>query len=172
LTRERWTRERWTRERCAPLEAAGLFELEKLELVAGELKSRLGKTRAHVNASTPTHLWLVETLGWNRVVISAPIDVNPDDNAGNEPVPDLIVLKRDLPTFDSNPQPQDLALVIEVADSTLIADYWVFDVSGKRFFVHRDPVAGRYSSITIYNEDEAIAPLAAPDSPFRLAEAF
>lgn len=96
-------RKRWTREQCAPLEASGLFEIEKLELVEGELKSRLGKTRARVNASTATHLWLVETLGWNRVVISASIDVNPDDNTWNEP--------------------------------------------------------------------EAIAPLAAPDSPFRLSEA-
>jgi Uma2 family endonuclease len=52
-----------------------------------------------------------------------------------------------------------------------IADYWVFDVSARRLFVHRDPLSGRYSSVTVYSEDEAIAPLAAPDSPFRLSEA-
>jgi hypothetical protein len=44
-------RKRWMREQCAPLEAAGVFEREKLELVDGELVSKMGKNRPHVNAA-------------------------------------------------------------------------------------------------------------------------
>jgi Uma2 family endonuclease len=180
-------RKRWTREQCAPLEASGLFEIEKLELVDGELISKMGKNLPHAKASSRFQRWLVRTFDWNRVNVEMAIDVSPADNPTNEPQPDLIVLKRDLSTFDSNPQPQDLDLVVEIADSTLkfdlttkaalyaragIADYWVFDVAGKRLYVHRSPVSGRYSSVAVYSQDEAIAPLAAPDSPFRLSEAF
>jgi len=179
-------RKRWTREQCAPLEASGLFEIEKLELVDGELISKMGKNLPHSKASPSFQRWLVRTFGWIRVNVEMAIDVSPADNPTNEPQPDLIVLKRDLSTFDSNPRPEDLALIIEIADSSLrfdltvkaalyaragISDYWVFDISDKRLFVHRDPVSGRYSSVTVYCEDEAIAPLAAPDSPFRLSEA-
>jgi Uma2 family endonuclease len=161
-------RKRWTREQCAPLEASGLFEQERLELVDGELIAKMGKNRPNVFVNA-----------------EAPIDVSPADNASSEPEPDLIVLKREFATFDSNPQPQDLDLVVEIADSTLnfdltvkaalyaraaIAEYWVLDVAGKRLIVHRDPVSGTYTSVAACGENEIIAPLAAPKAQFRPSE--
>ncbi len=95
------------------------------------------------------------------------------------------MLKREFATFDSNPQPQDLALVVEIADSTLkfdltvkavlyaraaIAEYWVLDVVGKRLIVHRSPVSDAYTSVVAYGEDEVIAPLSAPEAWLRPAE--
>lgn len=180
-------RKRWTREQCAPLEASGLFEREKLELVDGELISKMGKNRPHVKAFTWMHLWLLETFGRHFVNAEAPIDVNPADNAWNEPEPDLIVLKREFATFDSNPQPNDLRLVVEIGDSTLkfdlsvkaalyaragIAEYWVLDVAGRRLIVHRNPAGSTYTSVAVYAENEYVAPLAAPQSRFRPADAF
>jgi Uma2 family endonuclease len=118
----------------------------------------------------------------------APIDVNPEDNPSNEPEPDLIVLNRDCATFVSgNPQPRDINLLIEISDSTLnfdltvkaalyaragIVEYWVLDVAGRRLFSHRNPAGGRYVSVTIYHEHELVAPLAAPESGFRPAQAL
>jgi hypothetical protein len=55
-------RKRWTREQCAPLEASGLFERERLELVDGELISKMGKNRPQVNACAWMFLWLIDTL--------------------------------------------------------------------------------------------------------------
>jgi hypothetical protein len=92
-------RKRWTREECAPLEASGLFEKERLELIDGDLISKTGKNRPHVNASMLMLEWLQETFGKRFVNAEAPIDVNPGDNPLNEPVPDLIVLKREYSTF-------------------------------------------------------------------------
>jgi hypothetical protein len=147
----------------------------------------MGKNRPHVNAFTWMHLWLLETFGRRFVNAEAPIDVASGDNAWNEPEPDLIVLKREFATFDSNPQAEDIDLVVEVSDSTLkfdltvkatlyaraaIAEYWVLDVAGRRLIVHRSPVSGIYTSVAAYAENEIVAPLAAPQARFRPAEAF
>jgi hypothetical protein len=53
----------WTRARCAPLEACGIFEQKRLELIEGELIRKPGKTRAYVNAFTGMHLWLLDNFG-------------------------------------------------------------------------------------------------------------
>ncbi len=71
----------------------------------------MGKNRPHVKASSWMHLWLLETFGRQFVNAEAPIDVSSADNPWNEPEPDLIVLNREFETFDSNPQPQDIALL-------------------------------------------------------------
>src|SRR6266498_5055667 len=171
-------RKLWTRAEYDGLSSSGLLECQRLELIEGELIDKMGKNRPHVNSLTLLLVWLLKVFGARFVNPEAPIDVAPEDNPSNEPEPDLIVLKRDLSHFaDQNPKPDDLHLVIEVADTTLgfdlttkanlyaragIPDYWVLDVSGRRMIVHRDPRLGRYSSVVAYNSDESIAPLAAP----------
>ncbi|MGI8743827.1 MAG: Uma2 family endonuclease [Bryobacteraceae bacterium] len=119
---------------------------------------------------------------------NAPINVAPEDNPTNEPEPDLIVLNRHLSHFtSSNPRPEDLHLVVEVADATLsfdlttkaalyaragIVEYWALDVRARRLIVHRNPRMGSYTTILVYAEHEGVAPLAAPDSEFRVGQAF
>jgi hypothetical protein len=49
-------RKRWTREQCTALAASGLFEKERLELIDGELISKMGKNRPHVNAFSMMYL--------------------------------------------------------------------------------------------------------------------
>ena len=181
-------RKRWTREECARLETSGLLHQQHLELVEGELIDRMGKNRPHVNALAVIHAWLLEVFGKEFVNQEAPIDVSPEDNPSNEPEPDVIVLNRVFWNFrSSNPGPQDLHLVVEVADSTLtfdlttkaglyaragIVEYWVLDVQGRRLIVHRHPQAGKYTTILNYNEQESVAPLAAPHAMFKVAGAF
>ena len=47
----------------------------------------------------------------------APIDVAPEDNPINEPIPDLIVLERESRSFRlGSPQPADLDLVVEISE--------------------------------------------------------
>jgi Uma2 family endonuclease len=156
--------------------------------VNGELISKMGKNRPHVHCATLIFEWLLATFGSGVVNFEAPIDVHPFDNPANEPVPDIIVLKRGLRAILSgNPQPEDLHLVVEVADTSLafdlstkaalyaragIDEYWVLDINGRCLFVHRDPTAGRYASVTSYGQDEAVAPLSAPESEFRVGQAL
>ena len=181
-------RKRWTRAECASLEAAGLLAQQHLELVEGELIDKMGKNRPHSIALAEMHAWLLRIFGERFVHQENPIDVSPEDNPTNEPEPDLIILNREYTNFRSvSPGPQDLLLVVEVADTTLyfdltvkaalyaragIADYWVLDVNARRLIVHRQPQSGKYTSILIYNEHETVAPLAAPHAMFKAADAF
>jgi Uma2 family endonuclease len=87
----------------------------------------------------------------------------------------------------ANPTPADLRLVVEIAHSSLtfdlttkaslyaragIVEYWVLDVTQRRLIVHRDPAAGRYTSVVSYDETESVAPLAVPDAAFLVSTAF
>ena len=181
-------RKRWTRRECAVLEESGLWDRQHLELVEGELITRIGKKRPHVNALTVLHAWCIRVFGEEYVNSEAPIDVAPEDNPTNEPEPDLIVLRRPSGEFrDANPQPGDLRLAIEISDSTLgfdltakaelyaragIVEYWVLDIQARRLVAHRDPQDGLYRSVTVYSEGEPVAPLASPDCEFRAGAAF
>jgi Uma2 family endonuclease len=180
-------RKRWTRAQCATLEASGLLDQESLELVEGELISKMGKKRRHVSSGKRLQEWLVRVFGWRFMDAEAPIDVAPEDNPTNEPVPDLIVLRQDDSHFPSNPRAQDLLLVVEIADSSLnfdltvkaglyaragVSEYWVLDVTGRRLVVHRDPRSGMYADVAAYGEHESVSPLAAPQAQFRVADAF
>jgi Uma2 family endonuclease len=180
-------RKRWTRAECATLEASGLLDQENLELVEGELISKMGKKRPHVDSLTLLQEWLVQVFGFRSVNVEAPIDVAPEDSPTNEPVPDLIVLPRNRPRFKSNPPAQDLRLLVEIADTSLsfdlkvkaalyaragVAEYWVLDVAGRRLLVHRNPQFGAYMDVAAYSEHESVSPLAAPEEQFRVADAF
>src|SRR6266699_1568078 len=170
-------RKLWTRSEYDELYSSGLLNGQRLELIEGELIDKMGKRRPHVNSVALLLGWLVEVFGARLVIQESPIDVAPEDNPSSQPEPDLIVLKRDLSHFTSeNPCPQDLQLVVEVADSTLgfdltrkaalyaragIVEYWVLDVAGRRIIVHRDPRGGRYASGVAYSANESVAPLAA-----------
>jgi Uma2 family endonuclease len=181
-------RKRWTRSEYVALESVGVFERQRLELVEGELIDKMGKKRPHVDAVALMVGWAIQAFGVRFVNSEAPIDVAPEDNPTNEPEPDLIVLKENYSGFRSEtPQPRDLQLVVEVADTTLafdltikaalyaragIAEYWVLDVQGRRLVVHREPGEGRYGSVVAYDEHERVVPLSAPNSSFRVGDAF
>jgi Uma2 family endonuclease len=177
-----------TRAECATLEASGLWDQQHLELIHGELISKMGKKRPHVNALVAVQAWLVRTFGEQFVNPEAPIDVAPEDNPTNEPEPDLVVLAKPSREFrEANPRPADLRLVVQISDSTLgfdlttkaelyaragIIEYWVVDVAARRLIVHRDPREGMYGSITAYSEQETVSPLGLPHSSFRVEDAF
>ncbi len=184
-------RKKWTRAECEALEAAAIldpWQVERLELVEGELIDRMPKKRPHSNSTWTLCQWLVAIFGWDYIQMEVPIDVAPQDNETSEPEPDLVVLTSPVQTFrTANPQPEDLRLVVEVASSTLrfdcsvkaalyaragIVEYWVLDVNGRGFLVHRDPRQGVYGSVIAYTENESVAPLAAPDTFCRVADVF
>jgi Uma2 family endonuclease len=180
-------RKRWTRAECATLEASGLLDQESLELVEGELIGKMEKKRPHVDSFTLLQEWLAQVFGFRSVNVEAPIDVAPEDNPTNEPVPDLIVLPQERPHFTSNPRALDLRLGVEIADTSLsfdlkvkvplyaragVREYWVLDVAGHRLLVHRNPQSGTYMDVAAYSEHESVSPLAAPREQFRVADAF
>ncbi len=177
-------RKRWTRDELNAI--SGLLGSQRLELIEGELLSKMSKKRPHSNAVSLLLEALVRIFGFPYVQQEVSIDVAPEDTPTSEPEPDLIVLARPLSAFpEANPQPADLRLVAEVSDTTLafdcsvkaslyaragIADYWVIDVTGRRILVHREPRDGRYTAVAAYSLDESVAPLAASADSIRVAD--
>lgn len=166
-----------------------MFEQQYLELIEAEIiDKKMSKYPPHVDAAALLSGWLIQVFGTRFVNSEAPIDVSPEDNPTNEPVPDLIVLKREFAGFGKRrAQPRDLALVVEIADSSLafdlavkaslyaragIAEYWVLDIIGRRLLVHRRPEGGQYATVTSYSHEECVAPLAAPDSSLAIGSLF
>jgi Uma2 family endonuclease len=181
------SRKRWTRDEVSALENSGLLAGQHWELIGGELLNKMGKNRADVNATTRLRLWMERVFGPESVECESPIKVATTDHPLSDPEPDLVALKPSADPFClTTPLSSELALVVEVSDSSLtldltikaqlyaraeVADYWVVDVNGKQLIVHREPEAGRYRSVKAYSEHEEVAP-ARPTSLFRVSSAF
>jgi len=166
---------RWTREDCAKLEEAGVL-VGPYELIEGSI-NRMGQNMPHADFVMVILDWLVKLFGRKYVVTQASIDVRPEDNPTNEPMPDCLVLSRPAREFKERPRPEDIRLLVEVADSTLdydlmtksalyaraaIVEFWVVSVAEQTIHVHRDPREGRYQDISVLSGSDLIASLAAP----------
>ncbi len=162
------------------MEAAGLLELERYELIDGELIRKMGKSRLHTIVLKQLLKWLRGVFGEPMVEHEASINLSRLMDATNEPEPDAMVLRQPSAEFPSlNPGPGDLSLVVEVAATTReydlgvkaaryasagIVEYWVLDLREMRIVVHRNPMGERYESIIAYAADERVSPLAAEGS--------
>lgn len=175
-------RKRWTREECARLST--LFDLERYELIEGELIEKMGKNHPHVFGLMLLVEWLRTIFPPRNVAQQISIDLRPEDNPTSEPEPDAVVLRCSLGELTPRPRPADILLVVEVSDTTHAVDlgakrdlyaraglpeYWVLDLPGRRIVAHREPVEGVYRSVAVYGEREPLAPLAAPSAAFSLA---
>ena len=166
------------------LESSGLFDGTHFELVDGELIDKMGKKRPHSMSTKAATAVFESVFGWEFVDREAPVDVAPEDSPRNEPEPDVLALRRPVRGLKDNPRPSDIALLLEISDSTLrldlttksslyarakVSEYWVLDVKGRRLFVRRDPVEGVYRVELEFSEHESVCPLERPAHPIQVA---
>lgn len=173
-------RRKYTREDCRVLAAAGLLDLERYELIDGELVSKRGKSRLHSNVLRLLAKWLVAVFGEDFV--DKEVSVRLDSL--NELEPDAVVLNKPALSIQAdNPTPADIRLLVDVAVSTreydlgpkaaryaavAIPEYWVLDIDQSRIVVHRAPTPTGYQSIAAYAANEPLSPLAAPHAVLHL----
>jgi Uma2 family endonuclease len=175
----------WTREECAVLERTGVLDLERYELIGGELVLKMGKNQPHMLVQALLLSWLQSIFGALFALQDPTIDLHPAENSTNEPQPDVIVLDRSIRAISGRPRPEHLLLVAEVSGATLsfdltvkaglyaraeIPEYWVLDLNGRRMIVHRRPENGRYLDVVAYLEDESVATLGAPEVMTRVGD--
>jgi Uma2 family endonuclease len=163
---------------------AGIFHPEeRLELIAGQIIRMSAKGTAHESAITRTERLLRQRLG-EQVLLRLQSPIQLDDYS--EPEPDIaVVMPNPLDYDDHHPRPEEVFLLIEVADSSLkydrevkalayaksgIADYWILNVNQRKLHVYRLPSPDGYQSETILSEDVTISPLAFPDCAIALRE--
>lgn len=169
------SRKVWTRDEAHALVDMGLPNAEKWELIDGELIDRMGKKHLHNLWQNLIQAWLQQKFGAEYVQVEPSIYVSAEDNLRNEPEPDLIVTGKSIRDYQDNVTPEEIRLLIEVADSTVsfdlnqkaalyaragIADYWVIDIPARIVHVHRAPEQGVYTKVTRHDFKEQIYPLA------------
>ena len=93
---------------------------EPVELLGGQIRNKMAKSAQHMAATTRTlHAFLrVLPAGWHAVAENAVVLSGYD-----EPEPDLVVRKGDLPDYDRRKATaEDIALIVEVSASSLDTD--------------------------------------------------
>jgi len=148
---------------------------ERVELIGGEIVEMgpIGSRHAAcVNGLTEL---LVRGAG-EAAMIAVQNPVRISDLS--EPQPDIAALRRRPDRYaEAHPGPDDVLLLIEVADASLpvdagvkatlyamagIADYWIVDLEAGEVRVYRDPGQDGYQSITTHTPGETVRPLALP----------
>lgn len=158
---------------------------ERTELVDGHIISMAAKKPPHSIVNQLAGDYLKQVLSGQAVVrTQEPVHLN----AKSEPEPDIAVVQLPLTRYtDHHPYPEEVFLLIEVADTTLnfdrkrkavsyaragIADYWVIDVKGEQVFVFREPGAKTYQQETVCDRDATLTLLAFPDVPVKVQNFF
>lgn len=139
------TAKRFTIDEYNRLAELGFFhEDDRVELIRGEIIPMAAKGTLHSTFSRRLIRELSKLIANLGTLQSQdPISIRPD----SEPEPDIAILKnKDDDYLNSHPTPQDVLLLIEIADSTLkydqeiklplyaqggISDYWIFNLIEK-----------------------------------------
>src|SRR5262245_56326649 len=151
---------------------AGLFVGESLELIDGLLVKKMPQNPPHAFSLSLTKRQIERRLpdDWHTR-IQAPISV-----PGGAPEPDLVVVNMDERTLGGrHPTASDIALLVEIADTSLAYDtgfkvrlyaavrvpvYWVVDVVNRVVLVYTDPRgsgdAADYATVHTYRTGDTV----------------
>jgi Uma2 family endonuclease len=148
---------------------AGLLKAERVELIDGFIVQRDAMDPPHVLASEKLRRKLDPMLpaGW-FVREDKPVQVH----RTYEPLPDLSVVRGDPDTYEKrHPAPVDVAMVVEISDSTLtkdrgekqvnysrggIAVYWIVNLIDRQVEVYTDPNLDGYASCIVYKSGQSV----------------
>ncbi|RYG33371.1 Uma2 family endonuclease [bacterium] len=175
---------RWTAAEVERLIALGAIDHpERYELLNGELKEKMGQNLPHIAGIAGT----VEALravfgGAFYVATQCPIKGDPH----SEPEPDAAVYRGDLREFQRvGPRLQNLALVIEISDTSLLDDreekaaiyarfgvpeYWIVNVRERTLEVRRAPEGTGWGQGFVVGEVGTISPLERPEAAIPVAD--
>ena len=174
----------WTREEMYRAAEAGVFRPdERLELIDGQLVTKMSpQGNPHIICVLLIDDWLDDQTGDEyHTRTQTSIALGPRD----EPEPDVLVVRGKPRDYDALPRPDQIALLVEVGDSTLsrdrrlkvpryavagIEEVWLVDVEGRRLEVYREPSGDSYGVVTILAEGKRVSPLFRPEASVTVAE--
>jgi Uma2 family endonuclease len=170
-------------EEFQKLGEAGIFgEDDRVELLNGDIIVMAPIEVRHLKAVRRLNNRLMEMYG-RRCLVDAQNPVTIDGHS--QPLPDILLLREEADDRDSAPIPEDVLLLVEVADTSLvydqtgkraayarngIAEYWILDLTRDVLHVFRDAEGGAYRTELTIRVGESIAPLAFADTPVPLSE--
>ncbi len=150
------------------IQAGILTEDDPVELLEGWLITKMPKNRPHSLSTRATRETLARIIPSGWYVDSQ----EPITTADSEPEPDVLVVRGDPNDYlEGQPSPDDIALVVEVADATLqrhrtlkrrvyasarIAVYWILNLPERQVEVYSDPDEATYRQQRTYAATEAL----------------
>ena len=166
-------------------ESGILSENDRLELIRGEMIDMSPIGRRHAGCVNRLVNLLIQLLG-KQIVLAPQNPVELDETS--EPQPDIALLKP-RPDFyrNSHPQPEDIFLLIEVADTTIkydrevkiplyaeanIPEVWLIDVNQEVIEVYRNPIQGVYQDVQKLVKNQVLSILAFPNVHINVSEIF
>ncbi len=177
---------KFTTQQYHLMHEAGVFpQGDRLELIDGEITemSPIGRKHA-VCVARSTKVFELK-LG-DRTIVWAQNPIRLENNS--EPQPDLAILKlRDDFYAEALPIPENILLIIEVADSTIaydrtikmplyaaagIPEMWLFDLNERVIESYSQPSTRGYKRMQRYEQGDTFAMLAFPDVSFEWQEIF
>ena len=178
-------RYRWTVEAANGLREMGVLQ-GRYEVLDGEIIDKMGQGPHHAITLTKLLRILSTMFRIDCLRIQSPIGLLSPDNTYSEPEPDVAVTRETENAYSVHqPGPDDLLLVVEVADTSLptdlvakarlyaragIVEYWVLDLNDRQLHIHREPKDGFYSSVTVHAETESVALADRPNAPILVGE--
>jgi Uma2 family endonuclease len=186
LTRHKVPRHRLTRRDYYRMGEAGILgNNDRVELLEGQLvdMSPIGPRHAIVTENL-IELLVTAFAGRARVRCQDPVVLND----GSEPQPDFALVQRPWRGYpNTHPGPDDIFLLIEVADTSLdfdrkvklelyaraaIREVWIVDLTTDSVFVHRGPSGGGYASVVRVEPPAMLGVEALPGVTIPVAEVF
>jgi Uma2 family endonuclease len=151
------------------IESGELPEDPHVELIDGRLVRKMTKGRGHSAGSYKARHAIERVLpaGWHARA-ETPVRIPERDSM---PEPDVSAVRGEADDYlDLDPGPDDVGLLVEVADSSVaedralagtyagggIAVYWIVNVADGCVEVHADPVGGVYRSRRVLREGESV----------------
>ena len=179
-------RYRFTVDEFARMGEAGIFtEDDRVELIDGEIREMTPIGPPHAGTVNRLSELLVTRLaGRANVIVQNPIRLN----RHTEPQPDLVVARRREDFYaDRHPEPGDVLLVIEVADSSLrydraektprygragIPETWLVDVEARTVTAYTEPGPQGYAQQQVRRRGERMAAASIPDFGLAVDDVF
>ncbi len=159
-----------------------LTENDRVELIRGEILKKMSIVEPHA-ACVKRLIQLLVGLFGSRTCLGAQDPVRLEDS---EPEPDLSLLKkRDDFYAGCHPGPEDIFLLVEVADSSLefdrgvkipiyaengIVESWIVNLIDKTLEVYRNPQGGAYADTLVLRAGDQVELLSLPGTLISVAD--
>ncbi|HLJ57140.1 MAG TPA: Uma2 family endonuclease [Chthonomonadaceae bacterium] len=178
-------RYRWTVQECAAMVEEGRL-VGRYEVLDGEIVNKMGQKPPHASTLTRIVAALTRLFGPTFIRVQLPIVLRSPDNTYTEPEPDVAVTRGTDYEYNSrHPGADDLAIVIEVSDTTIrtdaifksiayarsgVPEYWIVDLAARQIHVRREPIDGQYTALESYGDGEQVSVLGHSDLPIAVAD--
>jgi Uma2 family endonuclease len=162
-----------------------LTEDDRVELIKGEILEMSPIGLKHAASVKRLNSIFQRKLG-NKTIIGVQDPIQLNDNSA--PQPDVTLLKPRIDFYETEiPKPEDILLIVEVADTTIhydrdikiplyaengILEVWLIDINNQSLTIYRQPTKEGYQIIQTLDITHKLSPLAFPDVTININEIF